>query len=257
MENQSIPNSQHTQALNKVLVKRFLSPKQNADLLPILIAILLTATIFGAGGYYMGQNSPGSRQTDIAEKNETPSPNISNFTLVSLENLIDENKNVWKKYQDETFSFEYPVYLSDFRDLSADTQLAKDDEEIAGYYRSSQGISGGGRSYWIILKDIQPNTKGVDVKEWITKNKLNVLKDDSGNTEELPVENMTLGGSDAYRINFYSDSGTPRSIFVYFQTSLGVRGIGFHSWSSGAMLAKDYDIYTQILATMKFGNSTY
>lgn len=172
---------------------------------------------------------------------------FSKLTPDELVTLVDNNQNTWKTYldSDQETSFKYPFYLSDFRDLSADTQLAKSDEKVASY-------KGGDRSLWVILSDVYPNTKRLDIQEWIIKNRINFVIDDIGNTEKLEIQQMMLGGRKSFSIDFISNEGGARNSKVYFQTTDGIRSIGFHSFSVSNSSIADYKIFKQILSTFSF-----
>ena len=181
---------------------------------------------------------------------------FSTINLERLENLVDSNLNVWKDYQDayQNIFLKYPFYLSDFRDLSADSQLTNSNEKVASYVRKTN-YSGEGRSYWIILGDPFPNTKKLDVKEWIVKNNLNVTLDDSGKKTELEIEEVTLGNQVAWVVNLLTDEvQIPVDSRVYFQTKDGIRYLGYHSFSAKNTHSKDYEVFTQILSLVSFRN---
>jgi hypothetical protein len=191
--------------------------------------------------------------------------NFSTLNLEGLEILVDSNKNLWNEHQDsadaDSIYLKYPVYLSRFRNISADLwplDPARDDEKIAEYFRmSSDDGKIKGRSYRIVLKDAQPNTKNVGVKDWIIENKLNrypdyeILREDL--RKEFPIDQIVLDGRDAYEVKLIWDGDNlPYNDMIYFQTNDGIRAVGFISQSGSELLEKDYFVFKEILTTLKF-----
>lgn len=226
---------------------------RNSKGLASVLALVFVALVVGIAFLYKTQQKIGNWV------------NFSTINLEKLESLVDNNKNLWNEHQDsadaDSIYLKYPVYLSQFRNISADLWApdpARADERIAEYFRKSYDAGkNNGRSYRIVLKNVQPSTKNTDVKDWIIKNKLNMYPDFEMLREDLrkefPINQIVLDGRDAYEVQFTSEENNiPRNDMIYFQTKDGIRAVGFESNSPDELLEKDYFVFREILTTLKF-----
>lgn len=183
---------------------------------------------------------------------------VENFGLKVAEKVIDTNQNFWTTYHNQHISFLYPMYLSYFENISA-TGLTTENVTVAHYLRQTDNPGGGnsGRSYWISLMQMDSfyKTQDMDVEEWIMSNRFNIKDYDceSCNSKELlPIEKVSLGGREAYSVKVFEDGmNTPRIETIYFQTSGGIKSIGFLSISPNT-LEQDYLVYQKIISTLTF-----
>ena len=92
MENQPISNQKDFQQLNNNPIEQNISPKKQASLLfPVLITLLISAIVFGFGGYYYGSSvnqvsnleTESISITDSRSNIPSPSPKSSDISLIN------------------------------------------------------------------------------------------------------------------------------------------------------------------------------
>lgn len=109
MENQPDLNPQNSQQLDNTPVEQTPVPRQKGILLiPILVIFLLSASVFGFGGYLLGRQSVGYSTYQEDQLDSTPSSNVSQQARVvspSSSPLIIIDKKI---YSNQYFTFEYP-----------------------------------------------------------------------------------------------------------------------------------------------------
>ena len=176
--------------------------------------------------------------------------NLADVSVIDFENKLDRNMSSWKEYKDSTTEIKMPIYLGGFNDISA-TELTRKDEYVANYIRTSN-LSTQGRSYWITILRPQHNTQNENIEQWIIKNKLNYIEELN---QELPINQVVIGGEKGYQVKMFDNEGMPRIERIYFHTREGIKGIGFYSRSSTKEQVKiDYQVYQNILSTFRFTN---
>ncbi|KUK79758.1 MAG: hypothetical protein XD95_0146 [Microgenomates bacterium 39_7] len=97
MENQPDSNPQNSQHLNSASVNPDISPEQKMSLLfPVLITLLISAVVFGLGGFYLGKKSFTVFNTQVSEnkakeqvEQPTPSPILKTTNSQTLLDITD------------------------------------------------------------------------------------------------------------------------------------------------------------------------
>lgn len=101
--NQSDPNPQASQQLSNPIGQSQTPQSKTNLLLPVLITLLISAVVFGFGGFYLGKKLSNTPNTQIEENNSirdveqisTPTPvskTISSQTLQTLTDLLADEK---------------------------------------------------------------------------------------------------------------------------------------------------------------------
>lgn len=112
MENQPITNSSDISQANPILVNPSpVSPPTKANLLmPVFLTFLVSATIFGFGGYYLGKQSPNTQKVaeNIQTKPSSTSSPSPSPTPAPADSDFDAN---WETYIGSEYSFKHPVGL--------------------------------------------------------------------------------------------------------------------------------------------------
>lgn len=131
MENPTIPNPQNPQQLNNVPVEQNISPKQKTSLLiPVLITLLISAIVFGGGGYYFGKLSSVTQPVTQYEQ-PTPTPVAINEPNVSP---ISDPTSQWQTYSDPSLNvqFKYPstITVEKKQNLSASEGTPKEHIQV-------------------------------------------------------------------------------------------------------------------------------
>ena len=183
---------------------------------------------------------------------------VENFGVKLAEKVIDSNQNFWTTYQNQRISFLYPMYLSYFENISA-TGLTAENVTVAHYLRRPDDSRGSlsSRSYWISLMQMNSffKTQDLDVEAWIQSNRFNIKNYDCESCDSkdvLPIEKVSLGGREAYSVKVFEDGmSSPRIETIYFQTSEGIKSLGFLSISPNT-LDQDYLVYQKIISTVTF-----
>ena len=98
-------------------------------------------------------------------------------------------------------------------------------------------------------------TQDLDVEAWIQSNRFNIKNYDCESCDSkdvLPIEKVSLGGREAYSVKVFEDGmSSPRIETIYFQTSEGIKSLGFLSISPNT-LDQDYLVYQKIISTVTF-----
>lgn len=111
MENQPIINSSDISSVNSVPVDQSPVPQQTKTnlLIPMLLTVLVSAVIFGMGGYYLGKQSAKPQQDNYASSSITPTP-ITESAVPTATPIATESPADLKTYTNKQLgiSFQYP-----------------------------------------------------------------------------------------------------------------------------------------------------
>lgn len=103
------------------------SPKPKSNILAIILSVVVSAIIFGVGGYYLGQNS--WQKMSAIDDQILPSPEPSQIPTKATPTATPEAGNNlpgWQTYviPELSLSFQYPPQLKVFTDIQNSTALA-------------------------------------------------------------------------------------------------------------------------------------
>ena len=109
MENQPITNSSETTPINSAPIVQSPTPIQTKTnlVVPILLTVLVSAIVFGVGGYFLGKSISGNTQEPVAVSNpqNLPTPTITTVpNSPTLMATIDPTAN-WKVFTDSKLGF--------------------------------------------------------------------------------------------------------------------------------------------------------
>lgn len=123
---------------------------QKSIVLPVTLAVLISAIVFGAGGYYLANSQSASKTATVTSTNTATTTKSTPTTATTSTTAATAN---WKTYTNNTYGFEvkYPTELTqsdstDFSKKSVDkTQLktvfSKSSENSCGQDGSCDGYS--------------------------------------------------------------------------------------------------------------------
>jgi len=119
MENQPIINSSETASLNSAPIVQTSVPieTKTSFIVPIVLTVLLSAIVFGFGGYYLGIRSLNTK-IDLENIQTSPIPTLSpipsnsptSIPTVSTSSTSDSTVN-WETYTGSEYSFKHPAGL--------------------------------------------------------------------------------------------------------------------------------------------------
>lgn len=119
MENQPITNSPETTPLNSVPINQVPTPPYTKTSLfvPILLTLLVSAVVFGFGGYYLGMKSLNTQEitkniqnSPVPTLSATPSNNSTLIPTASAPSTSVSPAN-WETYTGSEYSFRHPAGL--------------------------------------------------------------------------------------------------------------------------------------------------
>lgn len=170
------------------------------------------------------------------------------MNLNQLEAYIDSNEHLWTEQGFPYFQFNLPMYMSYFREQ--DLAVSNEKLFVSTYYRSSSDSNGTppGRSYSILLTQIQPLQSGKTLEQWLIENKKNVHVDENGTQKEFELEPITIGSLKGFLIDFSENGSTPWTSMAYFHTKEGIRGLGY---TSVVPDQRDYMVWKKVLQTIR------
>lgn len=151
MENQTIENPQNAQQVNNAPVEQTLASRQKMSLLlPVLLTFLISAIVFGLGGYYVGSQLSSKSLTNENTIVATPTPNSQVVnSLTPIESL--EPDSDWKTYTNTNpaYTIKFPTdWVVDSSKALVDPQIGgqlvimKDDYKLTISWPSAYGPSG-------------------------------------------------------------------------------------------------------------------
>lgn len=104
MENQSIANPSDISSTNPATVNQPYIPPQTKTnvMMPILVTLLVSAVLFGFGGYYLGKQQSNSQTYSVNQP--TPSPLTQEIITITPPSPNSEKST----YSNQKFAFDYP-----------------------------------------------------------------------------------------------------------------------------------------------------
>lgn len=113
MENQPITNSSDVSATNPITVSQPpVQPQTKTNLImPFLVTFLVSATLFGFGGYYLGKQSSVNQPQNLLNQNQTEvTPSVSSSPTSVVTSPAPDLTANWKVYTNSTLGFtvKYP-----------------------------------------------------------------------------------------------------------------------------------------------------
>lgn len=138
MEKNTIPSTQENVPLNPTPI---INAPEAPSSLPqnhlslILLSVLLSAIIFGLGGYYLGKNTNPS---NLVQNAPSPSPTPS-LTITATPQVADITAN-WETYLGTEYSFKHPA------DLKSDTMAGGSGVESIRFQFMGQEQTASGRT---------------------------------------------------------------------------------------------------------------
>jgi len=151
MENQSFSNPQNSQQQNTTSLEQNTSSKKQTGLLfPVLITLLISAVVFGLGGYYVGSQLNDKTLTNENSVAITPTPNSQ---AINTPNLMESSESVsdWNTYTNTSpaYTIQYPAdWIVDNSKALVDAQtggqliIMKDNYKLTISWPSAYGPSG-------------------------------------------------------------------------------------------------------------------
>lgn len=125
MENQPVASSNVPNNPESISQPVTSSQAKSSLVLPILFAALISAVIFGMGGYYFGSRTPKTQKTSLVVSSPTPIATNENNKLAGMQ-------------------FPFPVVRTKTKTNYADWTLYKDKSEYSFYYPKNWFVSEGG-----------------------------------------------------------------------------------------------------------------
>jgi hypothetical protein len=110
MENQPITNSPETTPINSTPISQPTAPIQTKTnlVVPILLTVLVSAIVFGVGGYYLGKQPSNNVQQPVANPNQ-PTTTLPTEVLPSPTNTPTPVSLTTYTSSFEKLSFKYPT----------------------------------------------------------------------------------------------------------------------------------------------------
>jgi hypothetical protein len=239
MENQPISSSPYGSSIKSDSIKQpIVRPQAKVNLLaPILSTFLVTAVVFGIGGYYLGKQSSNSQDVSIQ-----PAPSAKTMNDAQTNQVINTNKSTYLD-QKNSFSFEYPLNLKplelsngvvsflpeDVYDSCKAAQGSKDMQAFEPCYKAVFNLNG------FEMNPVEDYSKYSSSNKEVAK--LSAYTDSQGRTWDA---GLVLG--QVYNFNAFSTVDN-KPIKISFQ-------YGFDAPSQEKVIS----FFNEILSTFKFTN---
>lgn len=260
MENQVSPNIQNSSSVEQIpTTPQVLQTQSKVNFLPIVFAILISGILFGAGGYYLGKQTPtSSLYTNNGQTKTLPTTEPQVTTPTVTPNPI-ETVNIpgWKNYSISliNLAFQYPPNLVVATDINNSTALAADKE----YWVAVDG------SDVLYLDTFLYKSSKTPTDWWNTEGKgkfeklANEIEQAMSPTPSIHLtystQPVTFAGKQALEVTIASDYGSPNTPTQRFLTIFQQSGyVVMTSYHDQGTTASSIDVSKQILSTFKFTN---
>lgn len=261
MENQVSPNIQNSSSVEQIpTTPQVLQTQSKVNFLPIVVAILISGIVFGAGGYYLGKQAPTSSlytNSDQAQTLPTTEPQVTIPIVSPSSTPKTVNIPGWKNYSVSllNLAFQYPPNLVVATDINNSTALAADKE----YWVAVDG------SDVLYLDTFLYKSSKNPTDWWDTEGKgkfeklANEVEQAMSPTPSIHLTYVTkpttFAGKQALEVTVSSDYGSPNTPSQRFLTILQQNGyIVMTSYHDQGTTESSIDISRQILSTFKFTN---